>query len=1581
MSSQSTTAASSSSPADITTKSGNVAVSVDHPLLEKTDPASIRVFLQRYDQYCRTVVARAKQLTSSSSLDDASTPTTTEAISPVELKYCVSAEHFTSCIMLGFMEGVTSFATLTNTQLRKYLDKQAEESKEAVTLEGLDDIISKELVMNMANKNARSRMEGLFISYHTILARQGLSWIIKDNQKLAVAHVLSAIRPQVLKERLEADLSFSQHALKKDFNKFLKHAVRLSEAFQLVDVGPRRKPKKNPRNRSGNPDHLQTEPSKDSDSTTPLCLFEPCRKKGIRHFLRHCKACPPEEKKRIREDLAAKKAASGPASNTRSKTANQNLPDQTSNNKHPPTARRVAHLDSSPSCTIVLHDEDTSIQCQGRCDDGSDESLISPRIAEAATLQGIGKLRSIKPIVVQVALKEKDKAQTFSFSRQWTVPRLTLQLSAGPLALLNVQLLVADDDLADEDILIGRPVLAHLGVDSRSILEQRRATLDETDCSHLQRHIGAKSKIGRLLIARLKRTRGSDANDEYDSSSKSSKTTPRPSSSYFANRSEPDPFPNPHLLDLPDKDHKANIELALENLLEDALTRGFPKSRFDDLRNMVLKRKNVFRLTFTNEPGANIPPLKLHLKPDAKPVLVKLRKYNESQRAFLRKLVRKLIDANLIYSNPTSRWACAPHLVPKQGPDEWRFTTDLRPINCQTYPQAFPLPIIEMEVDKASGACHFSEFDMTHGYWQLMLHQSSQECQSFVTPDGIYTPTRVLHGNLNANSHLHAAFMEHMDDELKLKLLLWVDDMVVAAKTIDELLKYTAMLLDLCIKLNFKLNPEKCRLYNTSVKWCGRHISRDGVKFCPRNIEGLEAMEEPTTAIQLLHFTSALQWLRTSIPSFSTLIQPLLDALERAYQLCNSRTKRALRKITLDQINWSQTEATAFAECKAALIDRVRLAHRNHDHRLSFYVDASDTHWAGIATQVPRQDAHLDHSERRHEPLAFLSGRFNDTQLRWSTNEKEAYSIMATLDRMHWLASCPEGFDLFTDHNNLIFIFDPRSIVPDLTLAAVRKVLRWAVKISTYNYECVHISGLKNEWADLMTRWSSQTPTIRRLISIPPLPSAEADEFEWPTAASIAASQKQHTPPHGLVNKEGLLHTTDGKIWIPDEDGDLQLRLCIIGHTTAAGHRGTNTTIAAIGERFHWTSLKDDVSLFVSSCIHCLSTAGGERTPRPFGPSTFGTHPNDLLQFDYIDMGKSTTGDKYILMLRDDHSGYAWFYPTVSTSAEQAASAIVDWCAAFGPPNSMMSDGPTHFRNETIRMLTKSLRAKHHFTTPYCPWSNGGIERLGKELLKTARALISELKLRTHSWPDVIPIIQSAVNLSPSPQRKNIPPLTAFSGLKPRQPINTFIRSDTAQVITVEQATMERLKNMTELINTMDNLHPVVQTSLQNNRERLRQHMSKGKMPNFEEGDFVLVARDNFHKGEKLCLRWRGPRRVIKAVNDWLYQIEDLRNGAIETAHASRLKFYSDSAFDSTAIMSHVMHSETGMPVARLMKFVECPDGIKVQVRWKGLSPLEDTLEPLQNVYEDVPRMLHKLMERSSTSQQLRDKVRETLGL
>ena len=593
---------------------------------------------------------------------------------------------------------------------------------------------------------------------------------------------------------------------------------------------------------------------------------------------------------------------------------------------------------------------------------------------------------------------------------------------------------------------------------------------------------------------------------------------------------------------------------------------------------------------------------------------------------------------------------------------------------------------------------------------------------------------------------------------------------------------------------------------------------------------------------------------------------------------------------------------------------------------------------------------------------------------------------MATLGRMHWLLADPQGFDLYTDHNNLIYIFDPTSVVTDISQTTIRKVLRWAVRLSVYNYTCVHINGTDNVWADLLGRWSAALPTIQRLVYVPELPSSSAEDFEWPTAVDLYKAQQSapedaRPPALKQENADALYKTETNAVWIPDEAADMQLRLCVIAHTGPAGHRGYAATTKALQDCFTWTTLKQDVKDFIRGCIHCLSTQGGGSMPRPFGPSFFGTKPNDLLQFDYIELGPRSIGAKYVLMLRDDHSGYCWFFAFPDSIAENAATAIIDWSAAFGVPAALMSDGPTHFRNETMRLITKGLRVPHHFTLPYCPWSNGAIERLGKELLRVARAVTAELQMAFDEWPDILPLLQSAINNAPSSQRKKTAPIMAFNGLPPTPPIKAFYRSMKCRPVTINDLQQERAFNVESLVKHMADLHPAIHEGVMRNRKQARATANRGILPNFDIGDYVLVARSDFFAGEKLALRWRGPRRVVKAVSNYIYTVEDLRKGKRDDVHISRLKFYRDTDLNREAIMSHVLVSETGMIVSRLMGLEETPTGLCVRVRWRGLPSSEETLEPIGRVQADVPQLFMKLLSRKTTAGQLAAKARRELGL
>lgn len=118
---------------------------------------------------------------------------------------------------------------------------------------------------------------------------------------------------------------------------------------------------------------------------------------------------------------------------------------------------------------------------------------------------------------------------------------------------------------------------------------------------------------------------------------------------------------------------------------------------------------------------------------------------------------------------------------------------------------------------------------------------------------------------------------------------------------------------------------------------------RRGFRYDPPHVSGLKIMATLTIATELLQFTFAMQWLRTSIPKSSAFIQLLLDAPERSYNVSGKNSKRFLHLIAFQHIGWCQTEIAAFENCQLVLSNCIRLVQHNHIKRLCFYVDASDT--------------------------------------------------------------------------------------------------------------------------------------------------------------------------------------------------------------------------------------------------------------------------------------------------------------------------------------------------------------------------------------------------------------------------------------------------------------------------------------------------------------------------------------------------------------------------------------------------------------------------------------------------------------
>ncbi|POM57605.1 Hypothetical protein PHPALM_37857 [Phytophthora palmivora] len=262
----------------------------------------------------------------------------------------------------------------------------------------------------------------------------------------------------------------------------------------------------------------------------------------------------------------------------------------------------------------------------------------------------------------------------------------------------------------------------------------------------------------------------------------------------------------------------------------------------------------------------------------------------------------------------------------------------------------------------------------------------------------------------------------------------------------------------------------------------------------------------------------------------------------------------------------------------------------------------------------------------------------------------------------------------------------------------------------------------------------------------------------------------------------------------------------------------------------------------------------------------------------------------------------------------------------------LINDTATHFKNQLLEELCHKTQMTQSFTLAYCPWINGSIERLNRDVLQVLRVMLLEYKVKQSDWSALLPLIQSNLNYSPVASLANHAPAEVFMGAKATTPLHKVLIGEDAIAENVEKQTKRNQSNQ------------------------------RGAWPvNFHIGDYVLWSRvDAKTHVNKLAVKWIGPFRVISAkVNS--FEIEYLVTGTSKTVLASRLKLYADSSFEiDEEILEHIGNQDIYLTVEEFKGHREHPEhGYEVLVGWEGLETLEDSWEPVKILQEDVPVKLN----------------------
>jgi hypothetical protein len=853
------------------------------------------------------------------------------------------------------------------------------------------------------------------------------------------------------------------------------------------------------------------------------------------------------------------------------------------------------------------------------------------------------------------------------------------------------------------------------------------------------------------------------------------------------------------------------------------------------------------------------------------------------------------------------------------------------------------------------------------------------------------------------------------------KLLLWIDDILAIARTFHEYLGLLTEIFNICRSKKLKLNVEKCVLGGLNAEWCGRIITSTGVTMKSRKAQGFETMPVPTTAGELGEFLYALNWMRSSLPRFQEKSADLWEIMRKAkqYLLDFSRNKidthvKASKKsnyknVKLDLLGWNSTHIDAFNRIKDSLSSLVELAFFDPNDlkaTVCLLTDASQKHYSALLTQVLDWDYTKSVEEQAHEPLASFNGEFAGSAIKWSTIEKESYPIIKALQDYRYMLHTSKGFRLYTDHANLVNLFRPDNLNPPLSTTALDKVYRWLYLLSHFRIISMqHLPGVKNLWADLLSRWGH--PTYHKSVDTESIKARIAkivkdkkrlkrinnefinlqyshahSNFDLPSREKIIAVQQQSKLSiedkaflksnfTKMSTCNGLLYYGD-VIWIPASERFLILCLMITSHDSNIGHKNYQSTFDFLRSKFYWAKMRDDIYEFVFHCLSCAKTKTGNIIPRPWGRTITTTTFNQVVHFDYlyIDKAKKSRHDfEYVLVLKDDFTSFVELIPCVHADHINVVNALQSWQSRFGRIGTLVSDQGSHFCNTMMSEYARRsypAAINHHFTIAYTPWSNGTVERVMRDIIALFRKiLINSDTIDIDSWPFALPHVMSVINSRKQVTLGKRSPMELVFGRCVDHSLDIMFDPDQDKLDTIlSDSTYDQVYH--NLVLSLRDMHKNATLAKDSVRKNNVFSQSYNVPVNFGIGDFVLIAIVN-KNARKLQAIWNGPYRVIECKSSHVYVCEDLTYKVKRDVHVTRMKFFASSDLQTTVQLQKTISAQDKwnilyVPEKILDSYVDDSNEIFVRIKWSGFSELETTWEPIKSFYSDCPSLVHEFL-------------------
>lgn len=907
------------------------------------------------------------------------------------------------------------------------------------------------------------------------------------------------------------------------------------------------------------------------------------------------------------------------------------------------------------------------------------------------------------------------------------------------------------------------------------------------------------------------------------------------------------------------------------------------------------------------------------------------RRYSFNQQKIICDKIKTWLEAGII-ERSNSPYTSQLHIVPKPDAtdpeDAYRVCVDLRSLNKITTDDAEPLPTCREVIAKIGSvkAKYFSRIDMKSGFLQLLLHPDSRPKTAFQTPLGLYQFKRVCFGLSTATqsfSRLMQSLLEFFSDDNR--VVFYVDDLVVATKTISEMHDLLQKIFDILQQNNIKMGPKKCAFFQNTVRFLGHQISAEGMQPDPEKIRVIQEYPIPSTIKQLQCFLGMANYLRMFTPDMSVAAAPLYDLL-----------KGNLSKNNKGKIVWENNHNESFEKVKKLITSAPILIMPQPDKPYVIEVDASDYGMGACLLQ--------EYDDGKLHPIAFASRRFTEAQSKYSATMRECLAVVWSLKQYHDYIAAHHVI-VYTDHSALTALRTKRDLPPML--------LRWALIIDQYRPDIRHRPGRLNALADGLSRkdepedprrpikehyqeltdlhlalQATQQSASKPEKSTPQLsqqqaPNSDNEDIlllavtapldnqadardaqlkdkvwghiiryleanELPSNETMAKSIVVQSSAYEVIN--GVLYRTPEKSYGPRLVVPVTLRTSLMHEQHSlpfSGHYRLQKTFDRMRQHYYWPGMYADITYALSQCRICASRTGSGNKIKPK------LHPVEVIPVPWARVGvdlckypRSAEGNTLMLVIIDYFTKFVEAYALPDKRAVTVAQAFVNFCCKLGAPVSVSSDRGSEFTADLWNEATKLFGIKCCRTTTYHPEANGECERMNRDF----QAILSKLcKSSGNDWDKYLCLAILAHNSTPSASTGETP----FFLLMGRDPILPSGLAVSDCIIPRFAIMNDQLSYIQELVLHLRQIWKAADEKIKEAQRRYKtQHDKTAKDTNIVAGDKVMVLRPQLKMGEhrKLARPFHGPYRIVHVTdtNASIVPCDDPTKQA-ETVHLSKL--------------------------------------------------------------------------------------------